>query len=244
MTTFRIFGSVTAGLIVLAVLAMPVLRGQQQTPVTRKERKTFDESRFPLADFSSPEPTDAAERSKKRARAQKYDRSRWHVDPNDPSDSTVLVDFADTNLPAFPFAKADAVVIGRITKAQANLSNDKTGIYTTFTIAVDEVVKNSSTATFSTGSLIQAEREGGRVRFPSGRVHLYMVNEQNMPRVGSRYVLFLSGCDGEAVFQVLTGYELSEGRVYALDELAQPKAYENAAETTFLNELKLNVSNP
>jgi hypothetical protein len=54
----------------------------------------------------------------------------------------------------------------------------------------------------------------------------------------------LSGGDGEPVFQVLTGYELSEGRVYPLDELAQPKAYENAGEANFLNELKLNVSIP
>jgi hypothetical protein len=166
MTTFKIFGRITAGLIVLAILVMPVVRGQQQTPGPKKQRKVIDESRFPLTDFSSPEPTDAAERSKQRARAKKYDKSEWHVNPNDPSDSTVRVDFVDPNLPAFPFAKADAVVIGRITKAQANLSNDKTGIYSTFTIAVDEVVKNSSRATFSTGSLIEAER--GELSFPLG----------------------------------------------------------------------------
>jgi hypothetical protein len=244
MTALRVFGVLTVGLIILAILVMPVGRSQQQTPVTKKPQKAFDESRFPLADFSSPEPTDETERSKQRARAQKYDRSKWHVNPNDPSDSTVRVDFVDPNLPAFPAAKADAIVIGRITKAQANLSNDKSGIYTTFTIAVDEVVKNSSRATFATDGLIEAEREGGRVKFPSGRIHLYMVSEQNMPRVGSRYVLFLSGSDGEPVFQLLTGYELSEGRVYPLDELAQTKAYENAAETSFLNELKSKVSNP
>lgn len=220
------------------------LRGQQQTSAPKKQRKVFEETRFPLADFSSPEPTDVAQRSKQRARAKKYDKSEWHVNPNDPSDSTVRVDVVDPNLPAFPFAKADAVVIGRITQAQANLSGDKTGIYSTFTIAVDEVVKNSSSATFSTGSLIEAEREGGRVKFPSGRVHLYMVNEQNMPQVGSRYVLFLKGEDGEPVFQVLTGYELSEGRVYPLDGLKHSKAYENAGETSFLNDLKLNVSIP
>ncbi len=52
-----------------------------------------------------------------------------------------------------------------------------------------------------------------------------------MPQVGLRYVLFLTND------QILTGYELREGKVYPLDDLPNLHTYENADETTFLTQL-------
>jgi hypothetical protein len=234
-------------LVLLAVTSLfliPGLRGQEQRNPPKSQRRVFDENRFPLADFSAPEPTDPAERSKRQARGQKYDKSDWAVNPNSVSDSTVRVDSVDLKLSAFPVARSKAIVIGSITEARAYLSNDKTGIYSAFTVLVDEVVANSSKALFARGAPIEAEREGGRVKFPSGRVHLYMTSELNMPEVGKRYLLFLDNGEGDAVFKIITGYELREGLVYPLDHLPNSRVYENVTEQEFLTALRKKVVNP
>jgi hypothetical protein len=94
------------------------------------------------------------------------------------------------------------------------------------------------------GSAVEVEREGGRVKFPSGRTHLYMISEQDMPRVGGRYVLFLSETNTENVFEIITGYEIRADSVSPLDELPQARAYENATPATLLNELKTKLARP
>jgi len=92
------------------------------------------------------------------------------------------------------------------------------------------VIKNSTQVSLSSGSSIEVERDGGRLRFPNGRTLIYVAT--NMPRVGLRYVLFLTDS------QILTGYELREGKVHPLDDLPNLYTYENADETTFLKQLR------
>ena len=244
MTKYNVFGFALVLFAITSLFLIPGLRGQEQRDPLKSQRRVFDETRFPLADYSAPEPSDPTERSKRRARGQKYDKSDWAVNPNSVSDSTVRVDSVDLKLSAFPVARSKAIVIGSITEARAYLSNDKTGIYSTFTVLVDDVVANSSKASFASGASIDAEREGGRVKFPSGRVHLYMTSELNMPEVGKRYLLFLDNSGDDAVFQIITGYELREGRVYPLDHLPNLQVYENVAEQEFLTALRKKVVNP
>ncbi|HEX7772753.1 MAG TPA: hypothetical protein VF435_10065 [Pyrinomonadaceae bacterium] len=94
------------------------------------------------------------------------------------------------------------------------------------------------------GSAVEVEREGGRVKFPSGRTHLYKISEQDMPRVGRRYVFFLSETSTEDIFEIITGYEIRAESVSPLDELPQSRAYENVTPANFLNELKANLARP
>jgi len=242
MGSLRISVTITvAVLIIVAALTLPALRGQGQRTNKDNERKAVDENDFPLVDYGRYKLPDTVEHAIQKKRAVKHDRSDWAVNPSAPSDTTVRVDSVDPNLAAFPFHQAETVDIGSVLKAEANLSNDKTGVFSTFTISVEEVVKHSSNLVLSPGTLIDGEREGGRVRCPSGRIHLYLVNEQNMPRVGSRYVFFLVDGDGP-VFEILTGYELRENKVYPLDNLVQSRKYEGSAEADFLNVLKTSAS--
>lgn len=73
------------------------LRAQGQTTsttsLTKRPKKTIDVTKFPIADFSSTEPTDA----KRKERGKKRDNSNWAVHPDAPSDSNVVVDSVDTN---------------------------------------------------------------------------------------------------------------------------------------------------
>ena len=227
----------------LTAFIVPRQSGQEQTtspqsPPLKTHRKVIDINHFPVVAFSTVERAD----SKRQARGEKRNKSNWNVDPDALSDSTVVVDSVDVSLPAFPVDQAAAVVIGTITDAKAYLSNDKTGVYSVFTVLINEVLK--SPGSLAIGSLVEAERDGGRVKFPSGRVHLYMVSEQDMPRVGGRYLLFLTKTNSESVFEILTGYELREASVYALDNLPKPRSYENSTPANFLNELRMKLAHP
>jgi hypothetical protein len=201
------FFVVTWPVLALSVLLFVVsVRSQEQKPKVTTKARPFDETRFPIADYAAAAaaaPTDPAERTKQLARGKKYDDSRWGVHPNAVSDSTVRLDSIDPNLPALPFKESSAVVVGQVTNAQAFLSNDKASVYSVFTVQINEVLKNSTRISLSPASVIEVERDGGRVRFPNGRLHMYMIADYDMPKVGLRYVLFLN--NDELGFQIITG---------------------------------------
>jgi hypothetical protein len=98
-------------------------------------------------------------------------------------------------------------------------------VFSEFEIAVDTVFKQDDRTNVRVGKTLTVERIGGRVRLPSGKIVVSWVNHQNMPRVGAKYVLFLthdfqSRDDGGNDFNLLTGYELREGKVFPLDDTA------------------------
>jgi hypothetical protein len=186
----------------LLILAGIVVTSRDQKPNLKQRPQKVDEGRFPIADYTAAESSDPFQRSKRRSRGQKRDKSDWSVNPNVPSDTTVLVDFVDRNLPAFPVDQSKAIIIGKVTDGKAYLSNDKSGVYSVFSVQVEQTLANHSSVVVPSGGSIEVEREGGRVKFPSGRIHLYMTNEQNMPEIGSRYVFFLTAGENEGVFQL------------------------------------------
>jgi hypothetical protein len=235
MTRARLFLTLPL-LFAAALVIVPGLSQEPQKQRVDHKRRAFDESRFPIADYSAEEPSDAQERAKRLGKGKKYDKSKWGVHPDAPSDTVVLLHSVDRTLPALPFDQSSAVVVGQIMDARAYLSNDKSGVYSVFTIQVNEVFKNSTKTPITGGSAIEVERDGGRVRFPNGRLHMYKIGSLDMPKTGLRYVLFLN--DGESGYQILTGYELNDGKVYPLDDLPKLRAYENADELSFLSELR------
>jgi hypothetical protein len=118
-------------------------------------------------------------------------------------------------LSALPMDQSDLVVMGNITNREAHLSDDRTGIYSEFTVLVSDVFKDTSKA-IAAGVSIAVNRVGGGVRFRSGRTQTYSVSGQGMPHAGAQYVLFLQKSpEGDMV--ILTGYELLYGRVVPLD---------------------------
>jgi hypothetical protein len=231
-----------AMLAVLVVTAIARFHSVGQGNVSSQARQSIDESHWPVTDYEPPVLADPVKRAKRQTRGKRHDKSEWAVNPADVADSTVRVDFVDLRLPAFPIEQSDTVVIGEIMDAQSYLSNDKTGIYSEFNLSVNEVLKNDAHLPLSPGCSLEMEREGGRVRFPSGRVHWYAIDKENMPRVGRRYVLFLTRESQEQVYRLLIGYELSASKVLPLDGYPNLQAYKNADETTFLNELRAKIA--
>lgn len=230
---------------------MSVLRRQdQKTPPTAQE---VAEANHKPADYAAAEPADPQERARREARGKRYNHQNWVRESNASTGDAGRIDRWMHRVPAFPVATSDAIVVGQITDAQSYLSPDKSGVYTEFTVTVNEVLKGEGAAALASGSTLAAQREGGRVRFASGRVQRYKPHFQGTPRVGSQYVLFLKrNEDGQSYF-IWTGYELSAGRVHPLDgvdlpggatELPQFAAYKNADQTTFMNALRAAIANP
>jgi hypothetical protein len=191
--------------------------------------------------YSVSEPADPTARELRRAKNSRYDNRRPQPisELADGAEELPLITHWWANISALPAAQSDAVVIGEVIDGHAYLSNDKTGVYSEFTIRVKEVLKAGNQIPLDADNSIVIEREGGAVRFPSGRVQKYRIAHQGMPRPGRQYVLFLKYNDLGHDFSILTGYELREGHVLPLDSVDQFASYKNADKTSFLDTVRI-----
>ncbi|HXQ70949.1 MAG TPA: hypothetical protein VN844_10700 [Pyrinomonadaceae bacterium] len=209
----------------------------------QKKEQGADFQQFPIVDLFASEPTDPAEKERRAKKGKKYN-IKYTAPLSESVDSMFLNVDWDVNLPAFPIEKSAAVVIARVQKAEAHLSEDKTGIYSEFTIKIDAIFKNDPNNQLLNDKSIFAYRTGGRVRFPSGKILVSAVSHQEMPQPKKRYLLFLThsrltGGEDED-FQILTGYELTDGQVFPLDKVPSShlmNKYRGASENVLLMDL-------
>ncbi len=174
----------------------------------------------PVVDYDAPPPADAGDpqgRAVRKAKSKRYaTRVKGFIADRDAGGSRILTfSHWEVALPALPVGRSAVVALGEVIDSVAHLSEDKTGVYSEFTIRIEETFKDDASASALPGNLMTAGRKGGRVRFPSGRVTLYGNRGQGMPRPGRRYVFFLERDDQQ--YSVLTAYEPRAGRVYPLD---------------------------
>lgn len=203
---------------------------QQETHAKWKVREEAKKKDFPIAEFNEPEPTEPhrkAQLRQKRLRANKLGLVNLNPEPNDGGGA--LLPGNDFDFPALPVKESSVIVIADVLKSEAHLSEDKTGVFSEFTIKLVDVLKAESSLT-STEMVIN--RLGGHVRYPDGRVLLYRVGTGGMPRVGARYVFFLKPSQ-ELEYSVLTAYELGEKGVIPMDSSSQFQQFEGFDFTTF-----------
>jgi hypothetical protein len=146
---------------------------------------------------------------------------------------------AQFDFPALPFAKADAVVLVDVVKAEAHMSEDKGSVYSELVVQVAKVYAAGAT-NLKDGEHITIERQGGYVKYPNGQTILYRVQNYGMPSVGSRYVLFLNSIKDSDVYRILNGYEL-RGTVTPLDLSPQFEVYRGMSEAEFLRTMEASV---
>ena len=190
----------------------------QQQERSGKKQGTQDE--MPIAVFSVSEPVDPTEQVLRKARNSRYDNSYTT---------------------RFDQARSDTVERSRISHFWINMP-DKTGAYSEFTIRIEKALKDDGR--LSSGVLI-VEREGADVKLPDGRILRYRIADQGMPRVGSRYVLFLKYETQGNDYHILTGYRLYNGHVFPLDDaIGRFAAYKDSDEVTFMNAVEAAIVNP
>jgi hypothetical protein len=94
-----------------------------------------------------------------------------------------------------PVDRADAIVIGHVTHYESHFSGDHTAIYTEFYIEPERVLKGDAEDTYELVVF------GGSIKKADGRVITDSVDSYRMPRLDTRYVLFLKrDSDAEAYF--------------------------------------------
>lgn len=209
---FRILGllAIAAGIIAFTMAG----HSQKSLPLKEKFRR---ERQLPVVDFSEKRSTDANALSKRKAIANRYDRSSSQVIEEAYNiDGRIFGSDWSRDLSALPFPQSDVVLIGGVMDAKAHLSNDKTGIYSEFAVQVEQVFKNSTSDVLKVGNAVVLERFGGAVRFSSGVLLKYETQGQGMPAVGQRCLFFLQRLD-ETNYRLITGYHLDGQVVSPLD---------------------------
>jgi hypothetical protein len=234
----------------------------QQNQSSASLKKTINDEDVPITNFSKPLPTDVKEKDKRRQKSERrnlelgaktgvFDPKQFALTEERRSGYGGFETHAPVE-PAIPAAKSDAIITGEVTQAEAFLSEDKVSIYSEFTVNVKSILKNPASENISIGDSIIVSRGGGGVRFPSGKIIKKLFEGKPMPRVGSKYVLFLKYENEGNDYPLITAYELNNGKVVPLDgldrdgkvihQLTSHQSYKGLSETDFLNLVQLAIS--
>jgi hypothetical protein len=213
----------------------------QQSDTVAKWRKKDDERKkqFPIADFDEPEPTDPKKRAvlkEKKIRYNKLGLVTKHPTANDGGGE--FHPEGMFNFPALPVDASDVIVFGEVLDAQAHLSEDKSNVFSEFTIQVERAYKNAT----GLGSEITVERIGGFVRYPDGKKLHYGLTGTGMPQVGAKYILFLKAIPKENSYTILTGYQLGVNGVSPLDSAPIFETYRGYKDAEFFAALEGSLS--
>ena len=221
--------------VISAVFSRAALKKQQP--------ENPDFSNFPIVDLAAPSPPESKAKATRDLKGRKYSK-KYGKAIGEETDQIFSTSDWDLRLPALPVQRSAAVIIGTVCRADAYLTPDKTGVYSEFAVKVDSILKEDPKKQLTGGDTISVERSGGRVRMPSGKIAVSWTNHQDMPRVGSRYVFFLThdfevAGDTPDDFYLLTGYELKDGKVFPLDKSPKQSVldYKGTAESSFLTDL-------
>jgi len=212
----------------------------QVTTATKYTRPEIDFKQFPIVDLTASRPPDYPGKAIRTRKSTKYNNKSLS-EISEASNVTFVANEALSNLSALPVDKSSVVLLGEIATAKAYLSEDKTAVYSEFEVRIQAILKNNTTRVLSAGESIAVERFGGRVRLPSGKLFVAAVDNQDMPRVGGKYLLFLTndfigGKHSDEDFNILMGYELKGGKVFPLDRTSSkhPIARYNEKEESIL----------
>lgn len=82
--------------------------------------------------------------------------------------------------------------MGKITEGRAYLSSNKKSVYSEFTVEIEKQFKNLLSENLTDDKYLKFEREGGVVVYATGYETFYFVAGQGIPKVGQKYVFFLS----------------------------------------------------
>jgi hypothetical protein len=205
--------------------------------LTAHAQGTLSNLELPVADYAAQLPADEPARSLRIARSTWFNRPGAAViDPDDPISRAIWSDRVRKEGP--PVRESDAIVIGMVETGEAFVSEDRRALYAEFRVRVETVIKDVNTTNkmgaLQPGDLIAMLRRGGALRLPSGEIVKEVWRTHGLPRVASRYVLFLTRVPEIEGFQILTGYRIKETEIAPLDDGWEYPAYDGMALDEFL----------
>ncbi|MFN0277736.1 MAG: hypothetical protein ACKVRN_03945 [Pyrinomonadaceae bacterium] len=176
-----------------------------------------DFSKYGIANYESVESLEASELEKRKRTSKRYDNEGWVVKfPHHDTGKIGRVKEEEPP-PIIPVEESDLIVSGKAVSVKSYLSNDKSSVYSEFTIKINQILKNSVTAELKAEDKIIIDRAGGVVRYPNGQEVLYLDSDDGLPEAGREYVLFLQADKESENYKVVTLYEVQENRTLPLD---------------------------
>lgn len=263
MQTQKKHGLLVLVLIITATITATIIHSQSSNELPSAKQKTINQEEVPVADFNKSFPTNVKEKDKRLKKNKRrnlelgvktgvFDPKGFMLTEERYSSYGGFDTHAPTE-PAIPAAKSDVVITGEITKAEAFLSEDKVSIYSEFTVNISSILKNSTSENINIRDSIIISRGGGGVRFPSGKVIKKLFEGKPMPRIGSKYVLFLKYEAEGNDYPLITAYELKNDKTLPLDglnrdgriihQLTSHQSYKGTSETDFLNLVQQGINN-
>lgn len=216
-----IWGLVSLVVLTTLAISLGTMSGHSQQDASKEQDdKGYDHlSKFAFTDYDAPESGNAKEREERKLKNSRYDNQDWVLKNPHPKDGGVgrYDDDGTPPPPLFPADESDLVVVGKITNARAHLSNDKLGVYTEFTIRVEQVLKADASKKIEPGDFVTADRAGGGVRYPNGQKVVYEHSEHGLLFAGDEYLLFLTSGGNNPNYKILQAYEMKESKVKQLD---------------------------
>lgn len=228
-------------------------QGQDKSRLPEQEKKDISdslrqwkefESQFPVADYDAPENSGSENPAERILKNNRYDnRNILSVSSSLPGDGEGLIHSFDM-LPVegIPIIESEMIVVGKILGAEAFLSNNKKGVYSEFTLRIEDILKNDARNIIE-GNQITFDRQGGVVRYKNGKTRVYKIRPYGMPKVGQRYVFFLKNPEKSPNYEIVTGYELkSNNTVSNLDDFPQFEEYAGKDEMSFLKTVRESIA--
>lgn len=243
MQSFKSKNRILVGIILFTAIASLVSFSMRSSAGTQgKGQKASPETENysgPVVDYDTNSQVSSLKDPKKQELKQIKSKRYNHRAP-EPLGNFASVSFEvnthwNIGLQPLPVKESDIIVLGKVIDAQAYLSSDKMGVYSEFTLNVERLFKNSEPPI---GESLVLEREGGVVRFSSGRLLPYKINGQRLPRSQREYVFFLKhNLQGED-YHIITGYQILQNKIVPLDEVDKFQVFNDMEAEQFIKTLQ------
>jgi len=232
----RIFTGTVLGAILL-LGSLVVLSGREQAnkqrltkPDNAQVAKQIEDEATPVVDLQNPDTSDRVDKNKRRIKNARHDNSGFDKTHPLPTVGDVIGEPAwRAGYSDLPVASSDLIVEAVVSESHAFLSNDKTGVYSEFTLLVAKPPKLTSGLGVNVNDCVVGERYGAKIKYPSGQTNRWRIAEQGIPIVGKRYLFFLARVD-EDTYKILTAYEIQGDTISPLDgSRTEPRGRQGAS---------------
>src|SRR6185437_402773 len=202
ITQNRIFiGTILAAILLLGSLVILSGRGQSNkqslTKPNAKLAKQIDDEATPVVDLQNPDTSDRVDKDNRRIKNARHDNEG--DDKTRPTIFNVNGAVGEPERRAgysdIPVATSDLIVEAVVSESHAFLSNDKTGIYSEFTLLISKPAKLNRGLGLNLNDRFVGERFGGKIKYPSSQIARWRIAEEGIPIIGKRYLFFLAKVD-------------------------------------------------
>jgi hypothetical protein len=174
---------------------------------------------YDVIDEAPPSSNDE-ERARRESKSRRYNGAGSDLTTMEPDMVRSLIGCGPA-MPLLPTEYTPIIMLGTVVSLQPYLSEDKSNIYTEYTVHVEKYLKKDALTLPMEGDRLIVDRTGGVLRLRNGRVIQYHASGTGMARplrVGERLVLFLNRIHDGANLMLGPGFLLRDGKAYAIGQ--------------------------